>query len=154
MNEYGIDYDIAEKFFGWKWIAYDGTPVRSAPGYPKECRVKRFFSPETLANQNWGDHLKKSSSAAPVGDEALDYAYESTMHPQYPPQFSSDWNAVAKLEHRIREINIPTMWFRYRELLWAEIKGTGAIEEYQIACAGKEYRCAAAMALDLPKKPS
>ena len=63
---------------GWRWMAFDGIPIKGTPGYPQRQRVKQLFSPEQLADREWQDFLNRSSASEADGDEPLSYTYCSS----------------------------------------------------------------------------
>lgn len=94
-----IDEFIAEKLLGWKWIAYKGIPVRGTPGYPDQCVVRRFASPQLLANEKWAGILDRSGGYTDAtGDEPLAYCYCSSQGPELPPMYELALTTVRQLE--------------------------------------------------------
>jgi len=83
MTDRELDILIAE-MMGWRWVSFIDIPVRGTPGYPQECRVRRFFPPETLADEEWKSYLQKHDARDATGDEPLHYAYCSSMGPAFP----------------------------------------------------------------------
>jgi hypothetical protein len=82
-----LNEELAIKLLGWKWIAFDGIPIRTAPGYPDQCRVRELFSPEEQASKGWQDFFAEHNASDATGDEPLSYAYCSSSGPGRVPQF-------------------------------------------------------------------
>lgn len=141
-----LDHAIAEEFFGWRWLAYQGRPVRSHPEYPKEMRVRRFYPPDTeLAKsksnkQAWKEHFVECPHEPAKGDEPLCYCYESSMGPHMVPHFSGHAEAIAKLE---RELVKRKLFDRYQKILAVCI---GSSVPGDLATAECEDKCIAALA--------
>lgn len=70
---------------GWKWYAYQGVPVRSAPDYPKEQSVRVFVSPEYATS--WRDFIEQKCTVA-TGNEPLAYMYCSSSGAPDPPELN------------------------------------------------------------------
>lgn len=98
-----LDAAVAE-MMGWRWLSFVGRPVRSTPSYPKECRVRQEFPPESQLSQRWLDYLAELKAAPSVGDEPLAYCYESSMGPHQKPPWTTDidaaWQVVEKMQER------------------------------------------------------
>jgi hypothetical protein len=111
-----LDYAVAEELFGWRWMTCKGIPVRGTPDYPKECRVRRFYPPETLANKQWQEYFAEQGGIEPsTGKEPLDYSYCSSQGPACVPHFSGDHNAIAQMERELRKQKV--QWGRYISIL-------------------------------------
>lgn len=90
MSESDIELNhlVAEQLFGWKWISWVSRPTRSHPNYPVECRCRRFFSPELLADgTQWKEYLANHDSQEADGEEPLDYSYCSANGPEMVPDY-------------------------------------------------------------------
>jgi hypothetical protein len=74
-----LDEAVAERIFGWRWMAFEGIPVRYAPGYPQKCRVCQFLPPEQVT----------SDMEPATGDEPLAYRYCSSAGVEVPPDYHS-----------------------------------------------------------------
>lgn len=99
-----LDEAIAEEIFGWRWLAYKDTPVRGTPGYPAECRVRRFFPPKTLENKKWQEYFAEIGGYEPAnGDEPLDYSYCSSFGPAMVPHFSGHRDAIDDMETELEK---------------------------------------------------
>ena len=68
------------KYWGYKWMAFTGIPVRGTEGYPRKQRVRMLMSPEQIdARRNNIDAAKEWSDIQPAtGNEPLAYAYCSS----------------------------------------------------------------------------
>lgn len=142
-----LDRMVAEEFFGWRWMAFIGTPTRSHPDYPKPVRVRQFMSPEGLASERWLEYWRKHDGAPAYGNEPLSYRYCSSMGPAQVPHFSGNWNAIADLEQELRGREL---WNDYRQQLWSQVvgsEGLDGIDEGRLAAAGHKARCIAALAV-------
>lgn len=139
-----LDEAVAEEFFGWKWMAYRGIPVRGTPGYPQECIVRQFLSVDAVKNPRWQEFLKENDGRETTGDEPLAYCYCSSQGPAIVPHFSGHHRDIATLEKELRRRKL---WSQYRQHLWAQIGGDGEIEEDRLADADCESRCIAALAV-------
>ena len=84
---------IAEKLFGWKWIAFIDIPTRDTDGYPKECYVRQFFSKKTLSDETWQGLFLENKARDAKGTEPLSYRYCSSVGPECVPDFLGDVNA-------------------------------------------------------------
>lgn len=109
-----LSEQIAEAFFGWKWMAYVGTPTRDTDGYPEKQRVRQFFSPQALQSDAWKDFLAKNEAAPATGKEPLSYRYCSSQGPAFVPQYASDRNACFEMEEEIQRRGL---WPVYRKHL-------------------------------------
>ncbi len=123
---------IATKLFGWKWIAYIGRPMNSHPEYRtrEKMRVRRFVSPQLLANKNWIKHFESIGGYADaIGDEPLDYCYCSSMGPEIVPCYSSSEAACEEMQ---TEIVRRGLWEKYQDSLplypWCEDRCRAALE--------------------------
>lgn len=140
-----LDYAIAEEFFGWKWMASMGIPVRSANDYPKERMVRQFFSPKHLSDPRWIQHWADRMGREADGTEDLSYRYCSSLGPAIVPSYSGDMNAIATVEKELRKRK---KWNDYRWQLWAQIGGRGdKINEQRLWFANPKDRCIAALAV-------
>lgn len=103
MSNINIDELIAQKLFGWKWVAFSGIPIRGTEGYPNKTMVRQFCSPM---------HIEQLQKMVEVRDadmsEPLSYRYCSSMGPECVPQFHQALEIVVELE---------------RTPGWSEIKG-------------------------------
>ena len=72
--------EYAIKYWGYKWMAFTGIPVRGTEGYPRKQRVRMLMSPEQIdARRNNIDAAKEWSDIQPAtGNEPLAYAYCSS----------------------------------------------------------------------------
>ncbi len=82
-----IHYQVASEIFGWKWMSWDGTPVRGTPNYPMQCRVRAFTSPETMKDAHWLARMSGKALQEANGSEPLSYAHCSSMGPEWVPHF-------------------------------------------------------------------
>ena len=114
-----IDFQIAERLFGWKWMSWTGRPVHG-PHYPGPCRVKQFMSPEQLAHKSWQEFFAESKQEAgpATGTEPYSYTHQSSgcnaaMVPAYSG--SSDVS-VLEFVRKHWKPKRPDMWKRFLEL--------------------------------------
>lgn len=145
-----LDGAVAEEFFGWKWMAYMGIPVRTAKDYPKERLVRQFMSPGQLAMPQWVEFFAQHEGREADGTEDLSYRYCSSVGPEMVPHFSGHESAVALLEQELRKRKL---WGDYRNQLWAQISedsgdpATFEIDEARLAAADCKSRCIAALVI-------
>lgn len=92
---------IAMKLFGWKWIAFIGCPVRGTEGYPENCKVRQFVSPELLANKKWKAFFESVGGFTDAtGEEPLAYCYCSSRGPEFYDDFVQHFVECQKMmEH-------------------------------------------------------
>jgi hypothetical protein len=94
-----LDCLVAQELFGWKWLAYQGTPVKGTPGYPKHQTIRRFFPPDIMQQEAWHKHFQKLGGVSDAsGNEPLDYSYCSSNGPHDVPHFSGHESAVRQME--------------------------------------------------------
>lgn len=142
-----LDEAVAEEFFGWRWRAYIGKPIRGTPGYygPDKMHVRQFMSPETMADPDWQDHFARKEGRPADGSEPLAYCYCSSCGPEMVPHFEGHAEAVAMLEKELRRRKL---WDKYREQLWMQVgRGAAKINEAKLAAAKPKDRCIAALAV-------
>lgn len=143
-----LDHAIAEEFFGWRWMAHRGIPIRGTEGYPRKRMVRRFHSPDTITSGRWKEYWKRTEGRLADGTEPLDYSYCSSAGPEIVPHFSGDIGAVAILE---RDLQDRFLWDDYRKQLQVQMSRQSAedpiIDERLIATADCETRCIAALAI-------
>ena len=146
-----LDEAIAEEFFGWRWLAYSGRPMRGHPDYHKEIRVRRFYPPlESIKSKSvrkqWEDYFARVPHEQASGEEPLCYSYCSSNGPHRVPHFSGHWDAIRELEV---EIDRRKLWNDYESRLaticdaWAK---DGIINQRKLRKATCEQRCVAALA--------
>ena len=87
LIEHDKNQELAVLFLGYKWIAFNGKPVKSHPDYPKDMRVRRLFSPEQLDEPRWADWLKERNAEPATGEEPLSYCYCSSQGFPHVPNF-------------------------------------------------------------------
>lgn len=142
-----LDHAIAEEFFGWKWMAFRGIPVRGTKDYPTKQIVRQFFPPKSLENPEWIEFLAKNEGRRADGSEPLSYRYCSSVGPASVPHFSGHDSAIADLE---RELRRRGLWTDYRNQLWVQVTQQTddmQIEESTLADADHKSRCIAGLAL-------
>ncbi len=142
-----LDYAIDEEFFGSKWMAYRDTPVRSKPGYPQECIIRKFLSAKMLANPDWQQYLAEHECRDADGSEPLAYCYCSSQGGYEPPHYSGHASAIAVVEKELRRRKL---WSEYRTQLWVQITQQAddlTIDESRLADADCATRCVAALAV-------
>ena len=99
------DLIIAEKLFGWRWMSFASTPVREDSRYPKECRVRQFFSPAVASQERWVNYFATHRGRPAKGDEALAYCYSSRGgDPEHVPCYTSDQEADLLVLERVEEL--------------------------------------------------
>lgn len=141
-----LDYYVAEVFFGWRWLAFNDIPVRGTPGYPAECRVRRFYPPDDelaeseRGKRRWAEYFAERPHEPANGDEPLDYCYCSSNGPHCVPHFSGHADACQELEREIRKRGL---WSRYMEILAVQIGSTDDPDLYLAPC---DQKCIAALA--------
>ena len=133
-----LDYLVAMELFGWRWLAWHGRPTHSAPDYPRERMVRRFFPPDSELDPSWMDYFKEVSHVPATGDEPLAYCYCSSRGPHPVPHFSSDDGAIRDME---KEIHKRGLWNKYQEAIAAQV----GPDSYAIASAAPAFKCAAAL---------
>lgn len=109
-----LNEQVAQKFFGWRWLAYFGRPTRAHPEYPKEMRVRRFFPPDTELGERWAEWFAHRPVSPANGDEPLCYCYSSSMGPHIVPDYTGDENAIREME---RELHRRGLLKAYRKRL-------------------------------------
>ncbi len=95
-----LDEQVARLVFRWKWMSWLGMPAKGTPGYPTECRIQAFVSPETLAAPRWLAFLADRELQVASGDEPLHYWYCSSRGPEYPPPYSQSADILVLEEVR------------------------------------------------------
>ena len=147
-----LDEAIAEEFFGWRWLAANGIPVRGTEGYPNKVMCRRFFPPDdklassASGKRQWAEYFEETPHVPATGDEPLDYCYCSSNGPHRVPHFSGHWDAIRELEV---EIDRRKLWNDYESRLaticdaWAK---DGIINQRKLRKATCEQRCVAALA--------
>jgi hypothetical protein len=85
--KHDLTEELAIRLLGWKWMSFVGIPTRGTEGYPRECRVRRLFSPQELKDKRLKDYFQKHDLAEATGEEPLSYAYCSSQGPAIPPRF-------------------------------------------------------------------
>jgi hypothetical protein len=88
-----VDELIAQKLFGWKWVAFAGVPIRGTEGYPNKTMVRQFCSP--LYVEKLQDMLEVRDADM---NEPLSYRYCSSLGPECVPQFHQALEMVVELE--------------------------------------------------------
>ena len=105
------DEQIAEKLFGWKWMAFDGIPIKGTSDYPRKQRVRQFLSGKQLKSKRWREHMKANEGAPAIGDEPLSYTHCSSgctaeMIPPYTSDAGADYLVLCQVrEHWTHEQN-------------------------------------------------
>ena len=101
-----IDEQIVMKLFGWQWIAFNGTAIKSDPDYPKARRVRRLCSPQLLKHKDWKAFFADNDAKPADGSEMLAYCYCSFNGPEIVPHFSDslDECAIAEKELKRRKL--------------------------------------------------
>ena len=131
-----VDCAIAEEFFGWKWMAFDAA---SHPQSDPPQIVRRFMFPDQLESPEWIEFFREQHGHPADGTESIDDTALTNV-----PHFSGHEIEIAHVE---RELRWRHLWHEYRDQLWAQIGGTGPIDESRLADAGCEDRCIAALAV-------
>ncbi len=93
LSKPDLDMQIAEKFFGWRWVRTHGIPVKSHPLYSAPETRSHGIPVRIFCNDSVGE--------AATGDEALSYDYSSGYYPQWPRP-TSDIEALEELEKELR----------------------------------------------------
>lgn len=141
-----LDERVAEEFFGWRWMAFTGTPVRGADGYPNKTTVRQFFPPDSDLSEDWRKYLEKHGASPASGNEPLSYRYCSSCGPHVVPHFSGDENA---LKHVERELDNRNSWDKYQEMLVDQLEAfdsQGKVDGKKLRAATCEQKCIAALA--------
>lgn len=149
MDSAQLDAAIAEKFFGWAWVSFIGRPVRSHPDYPKEVRVRRFFSRSSRSDDRWTAFIAdKKASFFVAEDVPLAYCYCSSCGPQLVPHYSGDEAAAVTMELAIYTRGL---WKKYVKELWANVDRSAEpdVDSGSLSGPSCRTRCLAALsALD------
>lgn len=88
----GEYYMLAERLLGWRWLSFVDIPCLGTPGYPKECRVRRFFPPDNKMHPTkkgraaWAKWFADNPTEPATGDEPLAYCYGSSCGPHMLPE--------------------------------------------------------------------
>jgi hypothetical protein len=135
-----LDYAIAEEFFGWRWLATFGRPVRSHPEYPKEMSVRRFFPPAAKLGKNWERYFANEPHTEATGDEPLDYCYESSSGPHMIPTYSTTEDDALLVVREIKKRRLFAKWLNELQA----IVGSDKTERWYFATP--EHKCIAALA--------
>lgn len=116
-----LDHAIAERLFGWRWIAFRGMPTNDHPLYDDPVcrggpgiRVRRFMSPEALKSEQWQQYWAEHEGAPATGDEPLAYCYCSSCGPAMVPHFSGHEDAAKQME---RALDKRGLWTAYENAL-------------------------------------
>lgn len=146
MNSAQLNETIAEKFFGWKWMAFIDRPMRSHPDYPKDVRVRRFVTPNTLADKSWISFFSDHDGRTATGYEPLAYCYCSSGGPAVVPNYSGGESAALELE---REIRGRGLWNQYTDELWNRVSRSRVKDAAAERLTGPTCRdrCLAALAV-------
>lgn len=142
-----LDYAIDAEFFGGKWVAYFGCPMRSESDYPRKRMVRQFMSAKMLATTGWQEYLAANLGRDTDGSEVLAYCYCSSQPVYEPPHYSGHAAAIADLEKELRRRKL---WDAYRTQLWVQLTQQTddlAIDESRLADADCQTRCVAALAV-------
>lgn len=75
--EHEMDEELAIKLLGWRWMAFDGVPVKGTPGYPESQTVRALLPPS----------MQKGRQVA-NGNEPLAYSYCSSYGHWKLPRFT------------------------------------------------------------------
>ncbi len=111
-----LDDHIAETFYGWRWMAWVATPIRGTPGYPRECRVRAFISPEQIAATSSWPVFRVSDGGPAKGDEPLHYWYCSSQFPCAPDAYSTDFTAAMDLNRIMQKRRFSIRQAYYHEI--------------------------------------
>lgn len=146
MDSAQLDAAIAEKFFGWKWMAFVDTPTKAHPEYPRDVRVRRFFSSESLSGTSWIKFFGDRGGEQATGDEPLAYCYCSSGGPQRVPHFSGDESAAVQMEWQICTRGL---WERYAAELWESVDRFAEpdVDEGCLSGPSCRTRCLAALSV-------
>lgn len=103
-QETELDRIIAHEFFGWRWLAFNGIPIRDTPGYPNETRVRQFFPPRESLGKQWQRWFAQSGEVTEAdGTEPLSYRYCSSMGPHIVPHFSGHDNEFPQVADELKK---------------------------------------------------
>jgi len=134
-NTTDLDRAIAQEFFGWKWVAFWGIPIKGTKNYPKKCMVRQFFPPESLENEDWILHFEKNQARKSDGDEPLSYPYCSSCGPAEVPRFSKYYGSFFPVQIKLEDMGL---WEEYSKRMQPQLcnapNGDSPLGDFEFGC--------------------